>query len=114
MTTADKVTATPGAISRDREAAKAWIDQARVDWDKGDVEGAASCCRRALALDSSNVDALANLGTLLWLEGRVEEGEARNFEAHAIDPGHLGAVLNLALLSHDAGDVETSLAWLRK
>jgi len=75
-------------------------------------ERALQCCRAALQADPESVDALANTGTLLWVGGDNDEAERIWRKAHALDPTHVGVLMNFAALRHDEGDLEGSLAWI--
>ncbi len=107
------VAAASSDTARSRAVAVA-IDRSFAHWNAGNVAGALESCREALDLDPSNAVALANMGTLVWLNGDVDEAEALYARAHAIDPAHVGVLINLATLRNEAGDLEATLHWIEK
>ncbi len=98
----------------DVEAVRRAIDRAATHWQAGRIDAAFDFCVQALAIDPSQVDALAHAGTIRWWQGDVADAERLYLRAHASDPSHPGVLLNIATLHHEAGDLETSLRWIEK
>src|SRR5215470_6942794 len=98
----------------DKLAVTKAIDEACAHWANGNVDGALASCNRALAIDPSSVLALANTGTIMWLNGDVVEAERLYTRAHELDPTHVGVMLAIATLRHEEDELERSLQWIEK
>jgi hypothetical protein len=105
-------TVSPPAMSPNDQAVARAIDAACDHWARGDVERAMASCGEALTLDPTNVAALANTGTMVWLNGNAAEAERLYLKAHQIDPTHVGVMLNIATLRNEEGELEASLRWI--
>jgi eukaryotic-like serine/threonine-protein kinase len=75
----------------------------------GDVATAASAYERLLALDSTNVAALVNVGTIYQALGRLEDAE-RAYEAALRLRPNASAYVNLATVRFHQGDLSRALA----
>ncbi|HET7033808.1 MAG TPA: hypothetical protein VFJ48_11830, partial [Casimicrobiaceae bacterium] len=80
--------------------ARRWVDASCTQWAGGDLAGALASSFKALEIDPRCVDALANAGTIRWVMGDEHEAERLYQQAHAIDPTHVGVLLNIAMLTN--------------
>ena len=88
--------------------------QARVDVQFGDPARAESDCRRALALNSQNTDALCNLGILLAARGQMPEAIERHRAAIALRPDFFEARFALGAELLDSGSLAEAIEHLRE
>jgi tetratricopeptide (TPR) repeat protein len=106
FTTADRaanipefVRAESGAIGEIREQFLndyTYTRLARTNIQFGDLERAEAACRKALALNPKNTDALCKLGIALWNRGKNDEAWGCFAEALRQDPKQADAHLNMA------------------
>jgi eukaryotic-like serine/threonine-protein kinase len=82
--------------------------------DKGDLDGAAACCREALRLDPTFASAHNLLGNALRGKGDLDGAIARYREAIRLDPALAPAHNNLGSALADKGDVDGAIACFRK
>lgn len=100
----DRLHAADAGVHRDigaRMGQAGMLDLARVRLEK------------AVALDENHPGGWADLGTVLRLEGRLDEAERCYRRAIALDPGADAVHLNLAALEAQSGRSEAALARLR-
>lgn len=99
---ADEMTRSVGG----KLAAEKLVAVARLRWDEERTDDAEALYRAALELDPGCVDALAELGWLVWaVNDDADEGERLLREAVRLDPDHVFALVNLGWLLFDK-DVE--------
>jgi Flp pilus assembly protein TadD len=77
-----------------------------------DVDGAESAFRKALALDPTAFDALLWLGTLLRLEGKLQEAHTCLEGATRLQPKDMRVRYQFALMRSDEGDDQRAAALL--
>ncbi len=80
---------------------------------RGDGAAAGGLFRRVLALDSNNLTALSNLGTLMAKEGRLDEAQRLLNAAFATNQDIPGLALNVARVDCMAGNSEAAKKALR-
>lgn len=74
--------------------------------DSGDLDGAEQAYRAALALDSSDAGALANLGTLRWQQGDAVDTRNIMLAVARLDPGMPEARIYGGLACHECADTK--------
>lgn len=96
-------------------AAEKLVAVARLRWDEGRTDDAEALYRAALELDPECVDALAELGWLVWTFNKdANEGERLLRDAVRLGPDHVGALENLgALLFVESDELQTAETHLR-
>jgi len=80
--------------------------QAQAFRFNGELYPALKAMRRAVRLDPDNPEFLANLGNLLILTGRIEEGVAFCREAVLAQPDHVGVHSNYLITLHYLPEVD--------
>ena len=83
-------------------------------WDKGDLEGAAACFRRAIELNPKFAGSHNNLGIVLRDKGDLDGAAASFRRAIELNPKFALAQGNLGWLMHLQGDQDGALALLHK
>jgi tetratricopeptide (TPR) repeat protein len=78
-----------------------------------DLAGAAEHFKRALALDSADLDVLRNSAVLLGSLGRLDEALALDEVIVRRDPVNVAALYNLGIDRRDAGQFDAAIASLR-
>jgi TolB-like protein/lipoprotein NlpI len=78
-----------------------------------DLAGAAEHFKRALALDSADLDVLRNSAVLLGSLGRLDEALALDGAIVRRDPVNVAALYNLGIDRRDAGQFDAAIASLR-
>ena len=79
----------------------------------GEEQAAGDLFRRVLALDGNNLTALANLGTLMAKEGKLDEAQRLLNAAFARNKDIPGLALNVARVDCMAGNSEAAKKALR-
>lgn len=80
----------------------------------GDLEGAISCYRQVIALDSSQGLAWSNLGASLQAVRRLDEAEQAYRRAIALMPKYALAYNNLGIVLHLRGDASGAIGCLKR
>ncbi|MFM9853036.1 MAG: tetratricopeptide repeat protein [Sphingomonadaceae bacterium] len=102
------------ALALTPQSSLLWLEIGRFRMASGDVSGALDAARRSVAFNPRNIDGLMLMGELVrgqfglvaaipWYEGVIK-----------IDPGHLGAMTELAATLGDAGRARAMLSVTRK
>lgn len=91
---------------------QAFLDGCRAE-DRGDLELAESCYRRALAIEPSQAAAHTNLGNLCLRRGDRLAAQDAYQRALELEPEQAEARFNLANLLDEAGETELAVAELR-
>ena len=81
---------------------------ADAEMETGEVTAADATVRHALALHPGHPEALARLGRLMWMQGRLEEAIRALGQAAAIVPQHPGIALWLGHALEDGGREEAA------
>ena len=102
------------AGARDAAAATKHLDTARKAVMSGDRVTAIAEFRKAVASDPNNADALFGLAYQLDLVGEEEESLSLYERAASRTPAHLNALINLAIMYEDRGDLVRSERCLRQ
>jgi tetratricopeptide (TPR) repeat protein len=100
-----------------RPAAKASEDLfflALEDEDAGRLSEAREKYEKLLDAVPDHVDALVNLGTILFLGGRETEAATRYLQALALNPDHAEANYNLANLMEGQGELDAAILFYKK
>jgi len=85
-----------------------------VDLEAVDPGRSVDAYRRAIELDSDNVDAYVNLGRLLQGDGLLEEAGTLYRQALALRPDHQLGLFNLGTLYDEFDDLESPVACYRQ
>jgi len=93
---------------------KAQMDLGTAYYEADFLEGAARAFRQALAIDSSSVPALVNLGVTLNDLGQAQEAVIYLERAVALRADDATARTNLAIAYHSLGETERSVGLLRQ
>jgi tetratricopeptide (TPR) repeat protein len=88
--------------------------QALEDEDAGRLEAARGKYEKILAAVPDHVDALVNLGTILFLAGHEPEAASLYLRALAINPDHTEANYNLANLMEGQGEMDAAVLFYKK
>jgi tetratricopeptide (TPR) repeat protein len=88
--------------------------QALEDEDAGRVSEAQEKYEKILIAVPDHVDALVNLGTILFLRGQARDAAARYLQALAHNPDHAEANYNLANLMEDQGELDAAVLFYQK
>jgi tetratricopeptide (TPR) repeat protein len=88
--------------------------QALEDEDAGRFSEARQKYEKILASAPDHVDALVNLGTLLFLAGSESDAASRYLQALAINPEHVEGNYNLANLLEGQGELEAAVLFYQK
>lgn len=80
-----------------------WVNLGQELAERGDVDEAITCLRRAIALDRTAAVAHFNLGGLLMEQGKAEDAIACYQEAIAASPNFAEAYVNLGILLRNQG-----------
>jgi tetratricopeptide (TPR) repeat protein len=84
------------------------------DEDAGRLSEAREKYEKVLAAVPDHVDALVNLGTILFLAGLEAEAASRYLQALAINPEHAEANYNLANLMEGKGEMDAAVLFYQK
>jgi tetratricopeptide (TPR) repeat protein len=96
------------------EAAEALFSQALEDEQAERWDEAKRKYETLLTLLPRHVDALVNLGNILYLEGKEAEAAAHYFQALRLEPGHAEANYNFANLLADRGDLDKAALFYQR
>jgi tetratricopeptide (TPR) repeat protein len=98
-------------------AAPAWealFFQALEDEEAGRLSEAREKYEKILAAVPDHVDALVNLGTILFLSGHETAAASRYLQALALNPDHVEANYNLANLLEGQGEMDAAILFYKK
>lgn len=70
--------------------------------------------KQAIDLDSTNDQALANLGIIYQHQGRYEEAEAKYKESLMHNPNNPNANYRLGTILYDKGDIDTAISYYQR
>jgi tetratricopeptide (TPR) repeat protein len=90
-------------LEADAENADVWCTLGVVCSREGNLDGAADCHRRALALRPQYFEATLNLGNVLWRQGAIDEAIAQYQEALRLKPASAEAHNNLGAAFRQQG-----------
>jgi Tfp pilus assembly protein PilF len=85
-----------------------WLSWAAGLAGREQLPAAVVCCRRAVAIAPDDVNALKNLGSILWRLERYTEAEPWLEKAYAIAPQSWSVALDLALCRYALGNIADS------
>jgi DNA-binding transcriptional MerR regulator len=88
--------------------------QALEDEDAGRLSEAREKYEKILATTPEHVDALVNLGTILFLSGSETAAASRYLQALSINPDHVEGNYNLANLLEGQGEVDAAVLFYKK
>jgi tetratricopeptide (TPR) repeat protein len=101
-------------VTRTPEASEELFFLALEDEDAGRLSEAREKYERLLAAVPDHVDALVNLGTILFLGGQETEAAGRYLQALALNPDHAEANYNLANLMEGQGELDAAVLFYKK
>jgi tetratricopeptide (TPR) repeat protein len=96
------------------EASEELFFQALEDEEAGRLAEAQEKYEQVLAAVPDHVDALVNLGTMLFLAGHARNAASRYLQALAINPDHAEANYNLANLMESQGELDAAVLFYKK
>jgi tetratricopeptide (TPR) repeat protein len=96
------------------EASEELFFQALEDEEAGRLAEAQEKYEQVLAAVPDHVDALVNLGTMLFLAGHARNAASRYLQALAINPNHAEANYNLANLMESQGELDAAVLFYKK
>jgi tetratricopeptide (TPR) repeat protein len=96
------------------EASEELFFQALEDEDAGRLSEAREKYEKVLAAVPDHVDALVNLGTILFLSGLETAAATRYLQALALNPDHPEANYNLANLMEGQGELDAAILFYKK
>lgn len=96
------------------EACEELFFQALEDEDAGRLSEAREKYEKILATTPDHVDALVNLGTLLFLSDAETAAASRYLQALAINPDHVEGNYNLANLLEGQGELDAAVLFYKK
>jgi tetratricopeptide (TPR) repeat protein len=96
------------------EAVEALFFQALEDEQAEKWDEAKRKYETLLGLLPRHVDALVNLGNILYLTGKETEAAAHYFQALRLDPGHAEGNYNFANLLADRGDLDKAMLFYQR
>ncbi len=102
------------SVTAPTEAREELFCQALEDEDAGRMSEAREKYERILAAVPDHVDALVNLGTILFLSGHETVAASRYLQALAINPDHVEANYNLANLLEGQGEMDAAIIFYKK
>jgi tetratricopeptide (TPR) repeat protein len=88
--------------------------QGLEDEEAGRLSEAREKYEKVLAAVPDHVDALVNLGTILFLTGHARNAASRYLQALAINPDHAEANYNLANLMESQGELDAAVLFYKK
>jgi tetratricopeptide (TPR) repeat protein len=101
-------------VTRATEASDELFFQALEDEDAGRMADAREKYERILATNPDHVDALVNLGTILFLADAETAAASRYLQALAINPDHVEGNYNLANLLEGQGELDAAVLFYKK
>jgi tetratricopeptide (TPR) repeat protein len=101
-------------VSPAPEAFEELFFQALEDEDAGRLHEAREKYEKVLAAVPDHVDALVNLGTILFLSGHETAAVTRYLQALGLNPDHPEANYNLANLMEGQGEVDAAILFYKK
>ena len=102
------------AVSHAPEAFEELFFQALEDEDAGRLPEAREKYEKVLAAVPDHVDALVNLGTILFLSDHITAAASRYLQALALNPDHPEANYNLANLMEGQGELDAAILFYKK
>ena len=90
-----------------------WYNLA-LDLEEADPKRAPEAYRRAIALDSSNADALVNLGRLFQLKGNLKQARSQYQQALDVQPDHQLANYNMGTIFDELDQHATATRYYLK
>jgi tetratricopeptide (TPR) repeat protein len=102
------------AVTPAREAFEELFFQALEDEEAGRMSEARGKYEQVLAAVPDHVDALVNLGTILFLGGHETAAASRYLQALAINPDHAEGNFNLANLMEGQGELDAAVLFYKK
>ncbi len=112
-TATPSVTPVPDAATeqQQKQLAELLVDGAR-HLESGTIDSARLKFQKALEIDSRNVVALANLGSVEYRARDLVKAEEYLRQATRISPGNVSAWLTLGVVAHDANKLDLAIAAL--
>jgi DNA-binding transcriptional MerR regulator len=101
-------------ITRATEACDDLFFQALEDEDAGRLSEAREKYEKILTTAPDHVDALVNLGTILYLSGSETAAASRYLQALALNPDHVEGNYNLANLMEGQGELDAAVLFYKK
>ena len=98
----------------DPEASGELFFRALEDEDAGRLSEAQEKYEQVLAAIPDHVDALVNLGTILYLTGHEPAATTRYLQALALNPDHAEANYNLANLMEGQGELDAAILFYKR
>lgn len=95
-------------------ASEALFFEALEDEDAGRLSEAREKYEKVLAAIPDHIDALVNLGTILFLAGHETDAASRYLQALALNPDHAEANYNLANLMEDQGELDAAILFYKQ
>jgi DNA-binding transcriptional MerR regulator len=96
------------------EACEELFFQALEDEDAGRLSEAREKYEKILTTTPEHVDALVNLGTILFLSGSETAAASRYLQALSLNPDHVEGNYNLANLLEGQGEVDAAVLFYKK
>jgi tetratricopeptide (TPR) repeat protein len=103
-----------GKVTQATEACDELFFQALEDEDAGRLADAREKYEKLLATNPDHVDALVNLGTILFLADAETAAASRYLQALAINPDHVEGNYNLANLLEGQGELDAAVLFYKK
>lgn len=110
----DMVVGASGTSTVDAKAAQDLMQQGQAAFDEGKRDTAIECFRKALAADTTNMDAAFKLAYILDLTGEEEEALALYERVCENSPAPINALMNLSVMYEDQGDYVRAERCLRQ
>jgi tetratricopeptide (TPR) repeat protein len=101
-------------VTQATEACDELFIQALEDEDAGRLSEAREKYEKILATNPDHVDALVNLGTILFLSNFETAAASRYLQALAINPDHVEGNYNLANLLEGQGELDAAVLFYKK
>lgn len=102
------------ALSKDENSIRALINIAPIQQLMGNPEKAVENCRRAIALDPSQVSAYKHLGDALVAQEELDEAMNAYADAYERIPGSLSLCLAIAKIWMEVGNFGEAMFWYEK
>jgi tetratricopeptide (TPR) repeat protein len=101
-------------VTRATEVSDELFFQALEDEDAGRLSEAREKYEKIVAMTPDHVDALVNLGTILFLSDAETAAASRYLQALAINPDHVEGNYNLANLLEGQGELDAAVLFYKK